>query len=57
MITQFKQDFVDYIKFMIDRLVEIIGPKYLEIDGIKANYLITKPPVSKLISLKITQRT
>ena len=42
-ITRFKQNFVNYIKQMFDRLVEITEPICREIDAKKADYLIYDP--------------
>lgn len=39
--TRFKQDFVDYIEFMFDNLVEMTAPICKEIDEKKSQYLIT----------------
>jgi len=42
-ITRFKQNFVNYIKQMFDKLVEITEPICREIDSKKADYLIYDP--------------
>ena len=40
MITQFRQVFVNYLKLMFDRLVDITEPIFREINEKKADYLI-----------------